>query len=69
MTPSIQKETFVVPKKYSGQWIAWNRDKTVIVASGRTADEAEDRALEKGEESPVLAKVPLADVRFLGGLQ
>ena len=59
----------IVPKEYSGKWIAWNRERTHIVASGQTADEAEDRAIEKGEDSPILAKVPLAHVRFLGGFR
>jgi hypothetical protein len=62
-------ESPLVPKEYSGKWIAWSNDRSVIIACGETADEAEDRAHEMGEESPVLAKVPLADVRFLGGFQ
>jgi hypothetical protein len=59
----------VVPRKYAGQWIAWNRDRTAIVASGRTFDEARRAAEAAGEAAPILAKAPRADVRFLGGVR
>jgi len=56
----------IVPRKFAGLWIAWNRSKTEIVASGRTLDEARSEAESVGEFEPVLAKAPRADVRFLG---
>src|SRR5205823_6528414 len=56
----------VVPRCYSGLWIAWNEARTEIVGSGRTLDEAREAARAKGELKPVLAKVPKADVRFMG---
>lgn len=65
MTEIVRKPP-TVPKEYTGKWIAWNRQRTEILASGQTADEAEDLAHAKGEKSPILAKVPLANVRFLG---
>lgn len=58
-----------VPRNYAGQWIAWNRARTTIVASGRTLDEARRAAEAAGEPQPILAKVPRADVRFLGGVR
>jgi hypothetical protein len=59
----------IVPKKYAGQWIALNRDQTVIIASGRTFGDASDAAKAAGEPRPVLAKVPQAKFRFLGGVR
>jgi hypothetical protein len=59
----------VVPKKYAGQWIAWDRARTTIVASGRTFDDARRAAEAAGESAPILAKAPRADVRFLGGVR
>jgi hypothetical protein len=59
----------LVPRKYAGQWIAWNRDRTTIVASGRTLDEARRAAEGAGESEPILAKAPRANVRFLGGVR
>jgi hypothetical protein len=56
-----------VPREYSGKWIAWDFNRTRIVASGATFDEAKQAAKAAGEIRPILAKVPRADVRFLGG--
>ena len=56
-----------VPKHYAGQWIAWNRRHTKIIASGRTFAETRERAIAAGESDPWLAKVPKTDVRFVGG--
>lgn len=62
-----QKQPPLVPKKYAGQWIAWNHKQTKIVACGRTFAEAKRAADEAGVSDPLLAKVPRADVRFVGG--
>jgi hypothetical protein len=59
----------VVPRKFAGQWIAWNRARTAIVASGRTLEDARRAAEAAGESAPILAKAPRADVRFLGGVR
>jgi hypothetical protein len=56
-----------VPKKYGGKWIAWDSQRTRIVASGATFAEASQAAEDAGESAPILAKVPRTDVRFLGG--
>jgi hypothetical protein len=58
-----------VPKEFAGRWIAWNRARTAIIASGRTLDEARRAAESAGEPAPILAKAPRADVRFLGGVR
>lgn len=59
----------VVPKRFAGQWMAWNRARNAIVASGRTLDDARRAAEAAGEPAPILAKAPRADVRFLGGVR
>ena len=64
-----QKETShppVVPKQFAGQWIAWDRRQSRIVATGRTFQDARNAALEAGETDPLLAKAPPSDVRFVG---
>lgn len=66
---STEQPLPLVPLKFAGQWIAWNRAKTKIVASGRTFGEARSAAESAGESEPVLAKAPRADVRFLGGVR
>lgn len=59
----------IVPRKFAGQWIAWNRSRTAIIASGRTLDDARRAAEAAGESAPILAKAPSANVRFLGGVR
>lgn len=66
---STERPAPTVPRKFAGQWIAWNRARTAIVASGRTLDEARRAAEAAGEQNPILAKAPRADVRFLGGVR
>jgi hypothetical protein len=63
---STSTESPIVPIEYAGQWIAWNAAGTQIVASGRTVQEVVQAAAAAGETQPVFAKVPKADVRFVG---
>ena len=56
----------VIPQQYAGLWIAWDSLETMIIASGRTLEEARQAAQRAGEPAPVLEKVPRADVRFVG---
>ncbi|KKW22195.1 MAG: hypothetical protein UY65_C0030G0004 [Parcubacteria group bacterium GW2011_GWA2_51_12] len=45
-------------EKYKGLWIALKDDEQTVVASGKTAKEAWDRAQEKGYKKPILSNVP-----------
>ena len=58
-----------VPSRYSGLWIAWNREQTQIVASGPTLTAAHEAAIATGELQPILTKAPDAKVRFVGGVR
>lgn len=59
----------LVPIEFAGRWIAWDFDRSRIVASAATRREARDRAKEEGEQRPVLAKVPSANEVFIGGVR
>ena len=54
-----------VPKEYAGQWIAWNQDRTHIVACRPTPREARDAAI-KAHSEAILGKSPPANVRMIG---
>ena len=56
-----------IPLEYAGKWIAWDHDRTKIIASGRSFAETDDAARATGESDPFLEKVPDAKVRFIGG--
>ena len=66
---SSERTLPTVPRDLAGRWIAWNSTRTEIVASGLTIAEANQAALQKGESTPILAKAPRVDVRFLGGVR
>lgn len=61
-----KQEVPMVPRKYSGKWIAWSFDHSWIVASGESAGEARQKAFDKGEARVWLDKVPEYNVRFGG---
>ncbi len=56
-----------VPLEYCGKWIAWDHERTRIVASGDSLAEAKESARQVGETKPIIAKAPNAHVRFVGG--
>ena len=56
-----------VPLEFSGKWIAWDRKREAILASGRTVTEALQASILAGEPKPILAKVPKADVPLVRG--
>lgn len=58
-----------VPSRYSGQWIAWNRKQTQIVASGPNLSVTREAATPAGELQPILTNAPDAKVRFVRGVQ
>ena len=59
----------IVPLEYAGLWIAWDRDHTRIVASGRTIEAAFEDAIAAGEPEPILARAPDAEIHFVGGIR
>jgi hypothetical protein len=47
-----------VPLEYCGKWIAWNHERTKIVASGYTYMETRQAAVRAGEPRAFLTKAP-----------
>lgn len=56
----------VVPIEYAGNWIAWNSERTKIVASGENLRQVEQEALTSGEPQPGFEWIPPADSPILG---
>ena len=61
MSTRIPREWLERLRPYAGQWVAWNRDQTAIVARGSTFDEAKRAAVDAGERELILAQVPPAN--------
>jgi len=55
----------LIPAEYAGQWIAWNDDRSEIVANGEDLNDVRLRAVQRGCACPVLHKIPHGP--FVGG--
>jgi hypothetical protein len=55
---------FPSAEQYAGRWIAWKRDQTTIVGTGRTFEEAKQAATAAGESAVLLARVPALQHRI-----
>ena len=53
-------------KKYKGQWVAFTDDEKTVIASGKTAKEAQETAEKKGFTSPILARMPGELLSYIG---
>lgn len=53
-------------KKYRGLWVALAKDEQTVLASGKTAKEAWDKALGKGFRKPILTRMPERLIPFAG---
>jgi len=53
-------------KKYNGLWVALAKDEQTVLASGKTAKEAWDKALKKGFKKPILTHMPEKLLPFVG---
>jgi len=53
-------------KKYRGLWVALAKDERTVIASGKTAREALERAKTKSRQVPFLARMPEKVSTFVG---
>ncbi len=53
-------------KNYKGLWVALAKDEQTVLASGKTAKEAWDRALKKGFKKPILTRMPTKLITYVG---
>ena len=55
-----------IQKKYKGLWVALAKDEKTVIASGRTASEALEKAKAKSRQTPFLARMPEKVSAFVG---
>jgi hypothetical protein len=55
------------PLEYAGQWVAWNKDETQIIAHGTDVAEVRAAAIAAGEDDPILEKVRRPDRMYIVG--
>ncbi len=53
-------------KKYKGLWVALAQDEITVLASGKTAKQAWNKARKSGYEKPILTKMPSELITYVG---
>lgn len=53
-------------KKYKGLWLALKQDEKTVVAYGKTAKEAWEKAQRKGLNKPILTRMPTKLIPYVG---
>jgi hypothetical protein len=56
------------PVKFAGQWVAWNKERTEIVAHGPNMAAVHAAALAAGHPRAILQRVRRPELRFIGAL-
>ena len=54
-------------KKYRGKWVALTEDEKEVISSGKSAKATLEKAEKQGLESPILFKVPISVLPYVGG--
>lgn len=62
----VKRPPVVDVGKYGGKWIAWDHNDRRVVATGRTYLSVRRKAIQLGEEHPILQKVPRIE-HYLAG--
>ncbi len=55
-------------KKYNGKWVALKNDEVTVIAHGKTAKEALQKAKETGYSDPILTRIPQRLESYIGTL-
>ena len=54
-------------KKYKGKWVVLSDDEKEVVSFGKSAGEALKESEKTGLENPILFKVPISFLPYVGG--
>jgi len=54
-------------KKYKGKWVALTEDEKKVISSVKSAKETLEKAKKEGLENPILFKVPISVLPYVGG--
>jgi len=55
-----------IVKEYKGKWVALSENEKKVVSSGKSAKETLEKAKKQGLENPILFKVPVALLPYVG---
>ncbi|MCP6718808.1 MAG: DUF5678 domain-containing protein [Patescibacteria group bacterium] len=57
-----------ITKKYRGKWIGLTDDEKKVISSGKTAKEALEKAKKRGYKNPILFKVSVVLMPYVGNI-
>ena len=56
-----------IAEKYKGKWVGLTEDEKKVISSGKSAKETLDKAKKEGYKNPILFKIPIAVLPYVGG--
>lgn len=56
-----------IVKKYKGKWVGLTEDEKKVISSGKSAQETLEKAQKEGYKNPILFRVPMAVLPYVGG--
>ena len=54
------------PIEYAGQWVAWNKEQTEVIAHGRDLASVREAAIAAGHRNAIFERVRQPGVAFIG---
>ena len=54
------------PIEFAGQWVAWNKQRTEIIAHGRRMADVHAAAIAAGHSDAILQRVRYPSIAFIG---
>jgi len=64
--PDDLNQPMPAPVEFAGQWVAWNKQRTEIIAHGPEMARVHSAAVAAGHPDAVLQKVRRPDMLFIG---
>jgi hypothetical protein len=61
-----ESEPLPAPVKFAGQWVAWNRQRTKIIAHGTEMASVHQAAIKAGHADAILQRVRRPELKFIG---
>lgn len=62
----MEKDWTKLYKDYKGLWVALKSDEETVITSGKTLSAVLDAAKQEDYDSPIVTKVPLNNIGYIG---
>jgi len=62
----MAKDWTDIYRKYKGKWVALAKDEETVLASGKTLEQALNKAIKKGHSDPIMTRMPSSLSVYVG---